>query len=198
MTGLSLRGIAYALGGEVVGHQVLCPGPGHGAKDRSLSIRFSATAPGGFLVHSHAGDDWQACRDYVCERLGLPIADRRRAAPPRAHRAADDVKAKGAVIHRFGRMLKELALSDSRDAQRKAIAFIRPRKSAFRQTSSKQQRRGRDVVFAQCRNGFSCGEPRRRWQPLPTRFFPHDRRSRREAWQDLLAFWQMEASRPVA
>ena len=31
---------------------------------------------------------------------------------------------------------------------------VRPRKSGFRQTSSKQQRRGRDVVFAQHRNGL--------------------------------------------
>jgi putative DNA primase/helicase len=93
--GLSLRAIARLLGGEACGHQVLCPGPGHSAKDRSLSIRFSATAPGGFLVHSHAGDDWQACRDYVCERLGLPIADRRRDPPPRANRAAiEDAAAK--------------------------------------------------------------------------------------------------------
>ena len=93
--GLSLRAIARLLGGEACNQQVLCPGPGHSAKDRSLSIRFSATPPGGFLVHSHAGDDWRACRDYVCERLGLPIADRRRDPPPRANRAAiEDAAAK--------------------------------------------------------------------------------------------------------
>jgi len=50
-----------------------------------------------------------------------------------------EVKPKGAVIHRLGRILKELALSDSRHAQGKAIAFIRrPRKSVFRQTGAKQ------------------------------------------------------------
>jgi hypothetical protein len=49
------------------------------------------------------------------------------------------------------------------DALGEAIAFIRrPRKSMFRQTSPKQQRRGRDVVFAQHRDGFSCGESGRR------------------------------------
>ncbi len=71
MTGLSLRGIANALGGEIVGGQVLCPGPNHCPKDRSLSIRLSARAPDGFIVHSHASHDWQACRDYVPERLGI-------------------------------------------------------------------------------------------------------------------------------
>ena len=58
MTGLpSLRGIARALGGEVIGGQVLCAGPNHSAKDRSLSIRLSSTAPDGFIVQSFAGDD---------------------------------------------------------------------------------------------------------------------------------------------
>jgi putative DNA primase/helicase len=31
----------------------------------------SATAPQGYLAFSHAGDDWQTCRDYVASRLGL-------------------------------------------------------------------------------------------------------------------------------
>jgi hypothetical protein len=35
-------------------------------------VRLQPTAPDGFLVHSHAGDDWQECRDYVRQRLGLP------------------------------------------------------------------------------------------------------------------------------
>ena len=69
---LSLRAIARALGGEVSGGQAVVPGPGHSRRDRSLSIRLSASAPEGFLAFSHAGDDWRACRDYVGERLGLP------------------------------------------------------------------------------------------------------------------------------
>jgi putative DNA primase/helicase len=69
---IDLRSIARALGGEVSGRQVLAPGPGHSAKDRSLSIRLEPNAPDGFLVHSHAGDNWQECRDYVRQRLGLP------------------------------------------------------------------------------------------------------------------------------
>jgi putative DNA primase/helicase len=75
-----LRAIARALGGEVVGGQVLAPGPGgHSRKDRSLSVRLSSTAPDGFLAFSHAGDDWRACRDHVKARLGLSLEN----APPR-------------------------------------------------------------------------------------------------------------------
>jgi hypothetical protein len=64
--------IAEILGGDEQGGQVLCPGPGHSPEDRSLSIRCDSAAPGGFVVHSFAGDDPIACRDYVRERLGLP------------------------------------------------------------------------------------------------------------------------------
>jgi putative DNA primase/helicase len=78
---------ALALGGEVTGRDtILCPGPGHSPKDRSLSVKFSATAPDGFLTYSHAGDDWRLCRDHVRERLGLPRwepgDEQRRIVPP--------------------------------------------------------------------------------------------------------------------
>jgi putative DNA primase/helicase len=68
---LSLRSIARALGGEITGAQVLAPGPGHGPKDRSLSIRISPTAPDGFVAFSHSGDPWDACKDHVRSRLGI-------------------------------------------------------------------------------------------------------------------------------
>jgi hypothetical protein len=69
---LTLRPLARLLGGEVSGDGVLCPGPGHSRDDRSLRIWIDPTAEDGFRVHSFAGDDWRVCRDYVCERLGLP------------------------------------------------------------------------------------------------------------------------------
>jgi putative DNA primase/helicase len=91
---IDLRAIARALGGEVAGGQVLCPGPGHGPRDRSLSIKLSATAPDGFVAYSHAGDDFRACRDYVAERLGLRREGRARVItlkPPRpAYRDGND------------------------------------------------------------------------------------------------------------
>jgi putative DNA primase/helicase len=72
MTALDLRAIARALGGEVSGRRVLAPGPQHSPKDRSLCISLAPAMPGGFLVHSFAGDDPIQCKDYVRGRLGLP------------------------------------------------------------------------------------------------------------------------------
>jgi putative DNA primase/helicase len=66
-----LRAMARALGGEVIGGQVSCPGPGHSPRDRSLSVRIVAAAPMGFIAHSHCGDDWIVCRDHVAKLLGF-------------------------------------------------------------------------------------------------------------------------------
>ena len=71
MSALDLRTIARALGGEVQGRQVLAPGPSHSRSDRSLSIRLSAQSPTGYIVFSHAGDDFRGARDYVAAKLGL-------------------------------------------------------------------------------------------------------------------------------
>ena len=68
---LSLQTLARALGGEVSGGQVLAPGPGHSPTDRSMSVKLDASAPGGFLIYSFAGDDVNACRDHVRETVGL-------------------------------------------------------------------------------------------------------------------------------
>ena len=69
---MSIRQIARILGGDVSGrNRVICPGPGHSRSDRSLCVTISSTAPDGFTVHSFAGDDWQHCKDYVREVLGL-------------------------------------------------------------------------------------------------------------------------------
>lgn len=68
----SLIEIARAVGGDVSGGEVRAPGPGHTPQDRSLSIKLSASAPGGFIVYSHAGDDFSECRDHVLHKLGLP------------------------------------------------------------------------------------------------------------------------------
>ena len=65
------RNLARALEGEVRGEEILVPGPGHSASDRSLSVKVDANAPDGFVVNSFAGDDPIACRDYVREKAGL-------------------------------------------------------------------------------------------------------------------------------
>src|ERR1700731_2978284 len=74
----TINKIAEALGGVVANGQARVPGPGHGAEDRSLSIKLDSAAPDGFVVHSFANDDPLVCRDYVRKRLGLPEFDRKR------------------------------------------------------------------------------------------------------------------------
>ena len=67
----SLKSVAHALGGDAVGNRyVLCPGPGHPRRDRSLKVKFKSD--GTFTVTSFAGDDWQICKDFIRDRLGIP------------------------------------------------------------------------------------------------------------------------------
>jgi hypothetical protein len=68
---IDLQSLARALGGKIHGQEILAPGPGHSALDRSLSVKLDADAPDGFIVHSFAGDDPLECRDYVREKAGL-------------------------------------------------------------------------------------------------------------------------------
>jgi putative DNA primase/helicase len=88
---------AAALRGRVSGRDtILFPGPGHSAKDRSLSVKLDPSAPDGFLVHSHAGDDFRECRDHVRRRLGLPAwepGDEQRRTVPLQHIAKWDLAA---------------------------------------------------------------------------------------------------------
>ena len=67
---ISLDAAARALGGDTCNRQVVCPGPGHSPRDRSLAVRFRAG--GGYVVHSFAGDDPMDCRDHVGRLLGIP------------------------------------------------------------------------------------------------------------------------------
>jgi putative DNA primase/helicase len=67
-----LKTLARLLGGEPCGRHVLCPGPRHSPKDRSLRVTPDASNPDGFKVHSFCHDDWRECRDHVREQLGMP------------------------------------------------------------------------------------------------------------------------------
>ncbi|AUX76289.1 DUF7146 domain-containing protein [Sinorhizobium fredii] len=67
---MNLHDLAQQLDGELGRNGIVtCPGPGHSAKDRSLSVWFDGDD---LRVYSFAGDDWQVCKDFVRERLGLP------------------------------------------------------------------------------------------------------------------------------
>jgi hypothetical protein len=68
---MDLRTIAAALGGEIASGQVIAPGPNHSPRDRSMTVRLSASSPDGFICFSHAGDDFRDCRDYIISKLGL-------------------------------------------------------------------------------------------------------------------------------
>jgi hypothetical protein len=99
MTGatMSARAIAAALGGQVAGiNTVLCPGPGHSRRDRSLAVLLDPNAPDGFVCFSHAGDDWKECRDHIRQRLGLrvwqPCDAHQRPSPARDTDAADELE----------------------------------------------------------------------------------------------------------
>jgi hypothetical protein len=72
VTSLDLHSLARALGGKVSNGQVLAPGPGHSADDQSLSVKIDPAAPDGFVVHSFAGEDAIALKDYVRSKAGLP------------------------------------------------------------------------------------------------------------------------------
>lgn len=81
MNSIDLQTLHAALGGEISSGQILCPGPGHSQRDRSLAVRPTSS---GFVVHSFAGDDYRECMDYVRERVGLSRwqpGDRRRDQP---------------------------------------------------------------------------------------------------------------------
>jgi putative DNA primase/helicase len=122
---IDLRQAARALGGDIAGRdQVLCPGPGHSPRDRSLAVRFVAE---GFIVHSHANDDWQACRDHVGARLGWDT-QRPATKPARLRATSDDtvdrigwarslwratVPAKGTLAERYLVETRRLELPDS-------------------------------------------------------------------------------------
>ena len=89
---LNRRLVARALNGDVRGRSVSAPGPGHSRTDRSLSILLDPAAPDGFVVHSFAGDDPLACRDYVRAATGLGRYEslRRQPAPKPVRTVAPD------------------------------------------------------------------------------------------------------------
>lgn len=66
---IDVKTAAQLLGGEARGGKIVCPGPGHSKRDRSLSVTFFAD--GSFVTNSFSGDDFRDCRDHVKTVLGL-------------------------------------------------------------------------------------------------------------------------------
>jgi putative DNA primase/helicase len=102
----ALRSMAAALGGDVVkgrdGPFILCPGPGHSAKDRSLSVAPSATDPDGFVCFSHANDAWQDCRKHVLTRIGGRSSGYRETAKHQAKRQNAPADNSAAAVRLWG------------------------------------------------------------------------------------------------
>src|SRR4051812_7676392 len=120
MSLLCPRHIATVMGGDVTGRDsVNVPGPGHSKIDRSLSIKINARAPGGFVVHSHCGDDPIECRDYVRERLGLELFD-----PRRGHQAFPQLSATSVSGAEDIRRRKEFAESIWRQSSSAAGTIV--------------------------------------------------------------------------
>lgn len=69
MTVIDIKTAARLLGGDAYRNRILCPGPGHSKRDRSLSVTFNSD--GSFTTNSFAGDDFRDCRDYVKAILGM-------------------------------------------------------------------------------------------------------------------------------
>lgn len=62
---MTLAELAKALNGTVNGSWINVRGLGHGPQDRSLGFQLQPDEPGGFLLHSLAGDDPNECRAYL-------------------------------------------------------------------------------------------------------------------------------------
>jgi putative DNA primase/helicase len=137
---MDLRSLAAALGGDAMkgpkGPHVLCPGPGHSAKDRSLSVAPSATDPDGFVCNSFADDDWRECRKHVLARLGRrpseyqrsPRASRASATPAKTNNSApalrvwgESVDPRGTLAERFLNEYRRLELPD--DIANRVVRF---------------------------------------------------------------------------
>jgi hypothetical protein len=127
---MDARVLARVLGGDLAGRDtILCPGPGHTPRDRSLSVRIDGRAPDGFVVHSHAGDDWRECRDHVRSRLSLS-AWQPTTAPPTADDPARIARAReiwhaatdprGTLAEKY---LRSRALILSDDLARRVLRF---------------------------------------------------------------------------
>jgi phage/plasmid primase-like uncharacterized protein len=79
----SLNAIRSRIGGDLYdgGRRLICPGPGHAPRDRSLSVLL--TPQGRVVFHSFAGDDLAAC----VEHLGLEGDQGRRMTSAEARKA---------------------------------------------------------------------------------------------------------------
>jgi hypothetical protein len=69
---VTLEQLQRALGGKIEAGKLRCPSPGKSDNSESMIV-WPANTPDGFTVHSHADVDWQQCKDYIKDKLCIPI-----------------------------------------------------------------------------------------------------------------------------
>ena len=102
---MNVAHLAKLLGGDVAGRdRVLCPGPGHTSKDRSLSV---AIVGDGYLVHSFAADDWKDCRDHVADLLGIGSSRFPRPSAEELEKLVPDIKKTAELVSEISAACRE-------------------------------------------------------------------------------------------
>jgi hypothetical protein len=69
-----LRSLAPRLGGDVSGRGVICPGPGHSARDRSLSVTLSCSISDRHSQECAKKDFWHGALVKIAKQKGYAKA----------------------------------------------------------------------------------------------------------------------------
>jgi putative DNA primase/helicase len=105
---VTIESLLRALGGEKNGNGILCPSPGHSARDRGMRVWPDPNDAMGFKTCRFNGnvDDWQGDKDHVTRALGMPEwrPGQRRPQPTRSQ-----LRVRQAVVDANARAMIELA-----------------------------------------------------------------------------------------
>jgi Toprim domain len=123
MRPLDPRTIVAIMGGIVTGRDSCnVPGPDHGPKDRSLSIKIDPSKPLGVKFNSFANDSRRDCYDYIAAALGgvsvqsapKPLKPRDAGSSP-VRLFHEAISAKGTIVEKHYLASRQLALPDQHE-----------------------------------------------------------------------------------
>ena len=120
--------ITRAKGGDWSGNQGLIPGPGHSAKDRSMSVRDN-DAGDDVILHSFANDEWKPYKDALRAEGLLPEQGKARAPSKSAGAAYVYRDADGGQVFRVVRKAGKRFIAehpDGRDGWQAGMAAAKP------------------------------------------------------------------------
>jgi hypothetical protein len=147
---IDLQELANRGGGDFYGHYVRLPGPGHSARDDSLSVSIGRN--GRVILHSFAGDDDAKVRAYL-KSLGVDVSGARATLPgARRFAAAVDIEAKrkAAAANRiWGESVPIAGTLASRYLESRAIASPWPLSLRFHSRCPDGKQR-RPALIAAC------------------------------------------------